>query len=98
MADATYRGLLDDLADDHFNHMDEVLRNNILEFYEGFGFPKPGTRIDKCIVQRWQKTWIELTQLRASELLGPLEMAQPAATTVPMSLPPLDSASLPCME
>jgi len=72
LADATYRELLDDLAKDHFNHLDDALRNNILEFYEGFGFPKPDTRIDKCVAQRWQKTWIELTQLRATALLGPL--------------------------
>jgi hypothetical protein len=98
LADATYRELLDDLADDHFNHMDEALRNNILEFYEGFGFPEPGTRIDKCIAQRWQKTWIELTQLRASELLGPLNQAQPAAGAAHTSMPPPHSASLPCME
>ena len=75
LADATYRELLDELAYDHFNHMDDALRNNILEFYEGFGFPKPGTRIDKCVARRWQKTWVELTQLRASELLGPFDQA-----------------------
>jgi hypothetical protein len=95
LADATYRELLDDLADDHFNHMDEALRNNILEFYEGLGFPKSGTRIDKCVVQRWQKTWIELTQLRASELLGPLERPQPAAAAQIAMLPP-DSVPRPC--
>lgn len=98
LADATYRELLDDLANDHFNHMDDALRNNILEFYEGFGFPQPGTRLDNCVVQRWQKTWIELTQLRASELLGPLGKTQPAATAAQMSTPPPHSASLPCME
>jgi hypothetical protein len=97
LADATYRGLLDDLANDHFNHLDDALRENILEFYEGFGFPEPGTRIDKCVAQRWQKTWFELTQLRASELLGPLGQTQPA-TAAQMSMPPPHSASLPCME
>ncbi len=97
LADATYRELLDGLADDHFNHMDDALRNNILEFYEGFGFPKPGTRIDKCVVQRWQKTWVELTQLRATELLGPLNPVHPA-TTGQMSTLPADLSSQPCME
>ena len=77
--------------------MDDALRNNILEFYEGFGFPKPGTRIDKCVAQRWQKTWIELTQLRATELLGPLEQAQPAASAQAWMLPG-DSAGQPCTE
>ncbi len=95
LADATYRDLLDDLANDHFIHMDDALRNNILEFYDGFGFPKPGARIDNCVVQRWQKTWIELTQLRATELLGPLESAEPAATAQMAMLPP-DSASRTC--
>ena len=97
LADATYRELLDELAYDHFNHIDDALRNNILEFYEGFGFPKPGTRIDKCVAQRWQKTWIELTQLRATELLGPLEQAQPAASAQAWMLPG-DSAGQPCTE
>jgi hypothetical protein len=81
LADATYRELLDELAYDNFNHMDEALRSNILEFYEGFGFPKPGMRIDKCVCQRWQKTWVELTRLRASELFGPLPLPQPVPST-----------------
>ena len=97
LADATYRELLDDLAHDHFNHMDDALRDNILEFYEGFGFPKPGTRIDKCVVQRWRKTWIELNQVRAAELLGVPDPAQPPTTTQ-MSMLPADSATQPCME
>jgi hypothetical protein len=81
LADATYRELLDELAYDNFNHMDEALRSNILEFYEGFGFPKPGMRIDKCACERWQKTWVELTRLRASELFGPLPLPQPVPST-----------------
>lgn len=97
LADATYRELLDGLSYDHFNHMDDALRKNILDFYEGFGFPKPGTRIDKCVAQRWQKTWVELTQLRATELLGPLNPAQPA-TTAQMSTLPADLSSQPCMK
>ncbi len=97
LADATYRELLDELAYDHFSHMDDPLRNNILEFYEGFGFPKPGTRIDKCVAQRWQKTWIELTQLRASELLGPLDQAQSSTSSSSVNAAG-DSAIQPCME
>jgi hypothetical protein len=97
LADASYRELLDDLAYDHFNHMDAALRDNVLEFYEGFGFPKPGTRIDKCVVQRWRKTWIELNQVRAAELLGVPDPAQPPTTTQ-MSMLPADSATQPCME
>ena len=97
LADATYRELLDALAYDHFNHMDDALRNNILEFYEGFGFPKAGTRIDKCVIQRWEKTWIELTQLRATALLGPLDKTQTAISTRARMLP-RDLAGQPCME
>ncbi len=97
LADATYRELLDELAYDHFNHMSDALRNNILEFYEGFSFPKPGTRIDKCVVQRWQKTWVELTQLRASELLGPLNQPQSATAVQALILSP-ELATASCME
>ena len=39
LADATYRELLDELAYDNFNHMDKALRDNIVWFYDGFGFP-----------------------------------------------------------
>jgi hypothetical protein len=86
LADATYRELLDQLADDHFSHMDDALRNNILEFYDGFGFPRLGTRIDKCVVERWEKTWIELTELRAITLLGPLgQTPTPASATTSAS-------------
>ncbi len=97
LADATYRELLDELASDHFDHMDDALRDNILAFYEGFGFPKPGTRIDKCVCQRWQKTWVELTQLRASELLGPLGQPPPATSTQTSMLRET-AGPLPCME
>ncbi len=97
LADVTYRELLDELASDHFNHMDDALRENILEFYEGFGLPKPSTRIDKCVAQRWQKTWIELAQLRASEVLGPLPRVQ-SPTAAQGSLLPPDSDANPCVE
>ncbi len=78
LADVTYRTLLDNLAYDNFNHLNEGLRNDILHFYDGFGFPKPDTRLDKCIVQRWRKTWIELNQLRVMEVLDSFDQSVPA--------------------
>lgn len=69
LADASYRELLDDLAGEGFANVSDGLRADILNFYEGFGFPPQGTRIDKCVAERWQQTWIELTQLRSMDLL-----------------------------
>ncbi len=97
LADVTYRELLDFLANDHFNRVDDALRNNILEFYEGFSLPKAGTRVDACVLQRWHKTWVELTELRASELLGPLNQPQSAMTAEALMIP-ADPASAPCTE
>jgi hypothetical protein len=79
LADATYRELLDDLAYDNFSHMDKSLRDNIVWFYDGLGFPAPKTRLDKCLVERWRKTWIEVNQVRATELLDQFD--QPSAAT-----------------
>ena len=81
LADYTYRGLLDELASDGFGDIDEALRENIQQFYEGFGFPKPGTRIEHCIAERWRKTWIEVNQLRALALLDAEDRAQSADAT-----------------
>ena len=81
LADATYRELLDELAYEQFAHLNEPLRQNILNFYAGFGFPPTGTRIDKCVAQRWSKTWVELTQLRSFELLDAFD--QPPTTAPP---------------
>jgi len=78
LADYTYRELLDDLADSNFQYADDALRQNIIQFYEGFGVPVPDTRIDNCVCARWRKTWVEVNQLRAFALLDPEEQAQPA--------------------
>jgi len=86
LADATYRELLDQLASNHFANMDSALRDDILKFYDGLGFPPPGARIDKCVVQRWSKTWIEVTQLRSFELLD--AVPQPGIGTVTQNSPP----------
>jgi hypothetical protein len=69
LADATYRELLDELAFDNFRHMNQGVQDSILKFYSGFAFPNPGARLDKCIVARWRKTWIELNQVRAMSVL-----------------------------
>jgi len=82
LADYTYRELLDDLANDHFEHTDEALRQNILQFYDGFGFPQPGARIDHCVAERWRKTWTELNQLRASALLRPGGQEEASSATL----------------
>jgi len=97
LADASYRELLDQLAADHFANMDDALRDNILKFYDGLGFPPPGTRIDKCVVQRWSKTWIEVTQLRSFELLD--VVSPPGAGNEAQSLPPsLNPGSSSCAQ
>jgi hypothetical protein len=77
LADATYRELLDELAFDNFNHLSLGLRDDILRFYDGFGFPPPGTRLDNCTLQRWQKTWIELNQIRVTQELDGFDQPVP---------------------
>jgi hypothetical protein len=64
LADATYRHLLDALAYQNFIYMSPGLEQSLLKFYDGFGFPKAGTRLDRCIVERWRKTWIEVNEVR----------------------------------
>jgi Zinc dependent phospholipase C len=81
LADATYRELLDGLANDNFSHMDKALRDNIVWFYDGFGFPAPKTRLDKCVVERWRKTWIEVNQVRVTEALDPFDQPSTATPT-----------------
>ena len=71
LADATYRELLDNLAYNDFREMDDPLRDDLVQFYDGYGFPKP-SRLDKCGAQRWRKTFVEVTQVRADALLESL--------------------------
>jgi len=97
LADATYRELLDQLAADHFANMDDALRENILKFYEGLGFPPPGTRIDKCVMQRWTKTWVEVTQLRSLEMLDTVPVSA-AGTEARNSFLSLNPVSSPCAQ
>jgi hypothetical protein len=97
LADATYRELLDQLAYDNFNHMSEGLRDDMLHFYDGLGFPKPGTRLDNCVVQRWRKTWIELNRIRVMEVLDTFDQSVPATRTTAATLRELESPQT-CME
>jgi len=80
LADYTYRNLLDALANDSFNHMNEGVETSILNFYEGFGFPKSSTRLNNCVVKRWQQTWLELNQVRVLSELDQFDQATPVAT------------------
>ena len=97
LADATYRELLDELSYEQFAHLNEGLREDILNFYAGFGFPSQNTRLDKCVVQRWSKTWVELTQLRSFALLD--EFDQPGSATPPQApTASLDAAASDCGE
>lgn len=70
LADATYRNLLDALAYSNFNNMNPGVQNAILSFYDGYTFPKPGTRLDKCTVERWRKTFVELNRVRSTEVIN----------------------------
>lgn len=77
LADYTYRELLDELAYGGFRDMDDPLRDNLLEFYEGFGFVYPkSARMDKCVEERWRQTFVEVNRLRADELIHGSEPSQ----------------------
>jgi Zinc dependent phospholipase C len=93
LADATYRDLLDDLSDEKFATITPELRESILTFYSGFGFPPAGTRIDKCVAQRWRKTWTELTQLRSLDMLQSPEQLGRATSSGSEGLSRPDGAS-----
>jgi Zinc dependent phospholipase C len=83
LADYTYRNLLDALAND-FTHMNAGVQASVLRFYDGFGFPDPQTRINNCVVKRWQQTWLELNQIRVLTELDQFDQPAklpPSATT-----------------
>jgi len=85
LADATYRTLLDDVTADNSKAADPALRDDILQFYNGFAFPTPQYgRLDHCVVERWRQTFTEVNRLRATELLEPqlsnIETAQSRPT------------------
>jgi len=81
LADRTYRELLARLANDHFEHTDEALRQDILRFYERFGIHQQESRIDRCDAVCWRKTWIEVNQLRSVALLDAADRTPPRRPT-----------------
>ncbi len=96
LADATYRELLDALATNNFATISDDLRTDILKFYDGLGFPPPDARLDKCVAERWRKTWVELTQLRSLDELAASEQLTSASSgsEATLMLPlPADSCS-----
>ena len=81
LADATYRELLDELAANHFADVTADLRADILNFYGDFpASPPPGTRIDRCVVERWQQTWTQINQLRAMNPPSSPDQPKPASS------------------
>ena len=68
LADATYRELLDELAAANFANLTPELRNSILNFYSGFELKPLPAEVNKCVLERRQKTSSELTRLRSLEL------------------------------
>ncbi len=91
LADVTYRGLLDDLANQRFANVNEALRNDIVAFYAGFSVPSaPTPDVKSCVILRLQKTQMELEQLKAVNLQNPIPAAPAPAKP---SSPDQDSAS-----
>jgi len=68
LADFTYRDLLDGLAAQNFANMTPELRDSILHFYSGFEFQTIPAGEQKCVLQRREQTYKELTQLRSLQL------------------------------
>src|SRR5271165_697884 len=68
LADVTYRELLDELAANNFANITPELRNSILNFYSEFELKPLPAEVNKCVVERRQKTSSELMRLRSLEL------------------------------
>ncbi len=68
LADITYRELLDDLSAQNFAHVTPELRTSILDFYGRFDQKPLPAGMEKCVLERRQKTYDELTKLRALDL------------------------------
>jgi hypothetical protein len=68
LADFTYRDLLDDLAAQNFANITPDLRDSILHFYSGFEDQTIPAGTQKCVLERREKTYKELTQLRSLQL------------------------------
>lgn len=79
LADFTYRDLLDDLAANMFANISPDLRDSILHFYSGFDSQTipPGT--EKCVLERRDRTYKELTELRSLQLPNAPQPGTPPA-------------------
>ncbi len=80
LADATYRTLLDDLSADNFKDVNEGVSDSLLAFYAGYAFPSTTHgRLDKCVVERWRQTFVEVNRLRAGKLLDSIDQTSVAS-------------------
>lgn len=80
LADVTYRTLLDDLANDNFKGVNDPLSDNLLLFYSGYAFPSTSqARLDKCVVERWRQTFVEVNRLKAGRMLESIEQTSVAS-------------------
>ena len=77
LADFTYRELLDDLAAQNFANISPGLRDSILRFYSSFELQTLPGGVQKCVLQRREQTYKELTRLRAMQPAD--QPAQPAS-------------------
>ena len=83
LADYTYRELLDQLSSKKFAAVDGPLRDNLLSFYQDLpASPPKGTRLDHCVVQRWNQTLQEVAQLRTFRAVPPSSQPQPSQTAL----------------
>ena len=89
LADVTYRTLLDDLAENNFKDVSDPLSQSILDFYSGYAFPSTEHgRLDKCVVERWRQTFLEVNRLAAAKLVDSINQTSVASarrTSRPMT-------------
>ena len=93
LADYTYRELLDQLSNKKFANVDATLRHNLLSFYQGLpASPPKGTRLDHCVLQRWNQTLQEVAQLRTLQA-APASSQPQTSPTASLARPPVQGCS-----
>jgi hypothetical protein len=93
LADYTYRELLDQLSSKKFAPVDATLRDNLLNFYQDLpASPPKGTRLDHCVLERWNQTLQEVAQLRTFQAAPPSSQPQPSQTAS-LVRPPVQGCS-----